>query len=54
MDSRLRLQPKRGAHFLERGWHAMIPEITVNELKQLVLALGKHLPLRSRAKLPNS
>jgi hypothetical protein len=32
----------------------MIPEVAVNELKQLVLALSEHLALRSRGNLPNS
>ena len=31
----------------------MVAQIAVNELKQLVLALGKHLPLRSRDDLPD-
>ena len=31
----------------------MIPEISVNELKQLVLALSEHLTLRSRGGLSN-
>src|SRR5690606_19510163 len=43
MDPGLRLQPKGRPHFLERGWHAVIPEITVNEPKQLVLPLSEHL-----------